>query len=206
MPNSGRAADTPERCTPPPFGVQSTLAVGAQTYFVLGIEHICRGSIICCCARLPSCSRPLDVVKTITAFTVAHSITLAGAALGYFTLPQAPRRSHHRAQHCICRQRARRLGRLSESYPCLSPLPSGSARLRLRGGLECPRVAAGLLMSPWPAQLQSRCRGGATHVRRRRPARPPSCQGALRRPRRGRAAWPLPTASVLSRRSGSCRA
>jgi hypothetical protein len=29
-------------------------------------------------------------VKTITAFTVAHSITLTGAALGYLSLPQAP--------------------------------------------------------------------------------------------------------------------
>jgi hypothetical protein len=28
--------------------------------------------------------------KTITAFTLAHSITLAGAALGYFSLPQRP--------------------------------------------------------------------------------------------------------------------
>jgi hydrogenase/urease accessory protein HupE len=28
--------------------------------------------------------------KTITAFTVAHSITLAGASLGYFSLPQKP--------------------------------------------------------------------------------------------------------------------
>lgn len=29
-------------------------------------------------------------MKTVTAFTVAHSITLAGAALGYFSLPQPP--------------------------------------------------------------------------------------------------------------------
>jgi hypothetical protein len=30
------------------------------------------------------------LVKTITAFTIAHSITLGGAALGYFSLPQKP--------------------------------------------------------------------------------------------------------------------
>ncbi len=30
------------------------------------------------------------LVKTVTAFTIAHSITLAGAALGYFSLPQKP--------------------------------------------------------------------------------------------------------------------
>ena len=30
------------------------------------------------------------LLKTITAFTVAHSITLAGASLGYFSLPQKP--------------------------------------------------------------------------------------------------------------------
>ena len=29
-------------------------------------------------------------MKTITAFTLAHSLTLAGAALGYFSLPQKP--------------------------------------------------------------------------------------------------------------------
>jgi hypothetical protein len=30
------------------------------------------------------------LVKTITAFTIAHSVTLAGAALGYLSLPQKP--------------------------------------------------------------------------------------------------------------------
>ena len=30
------------------------------------------------------------LAKTITAFTIAHSITLAGATLGYFSLPQKP--------------------------------------------------------------------------------------------------------------------
>jgi len=30
------------------------------------------------------------VVRTITSFTVAHSITLSGAALGYLSLPQKP--------------------------------------------------------------------------------------------------------------------
>jgi hypothetical protein len=30
------------------------------------------------------------LVKTITAFTVAHCVTLAGAALGYLSLPQRP--------------------------------------------------------------------------------------------------------------------
>jgi hypothetical protein len=30
------------------------------------------------------------LVKTITAFTIAHSITLAGASLGYLSLPQKP--------------------------------------------------------------------------------------------------------------------
>jgi hypothetical protein len=33
---------------------------------------------------------PWMLVKTITAFTLAHSITLAGASLGYFSLPQKP--------------------------------------------------------------------------------------------------------------------
>ena len=30
------------------------------------------------------------LTKTITAFTFAHSVTLAGASLGYFSLPQQP--------------------------------------------------------------------------------------------------------------------
>jgi hydrogenase/urease accessory protein HupE len=54
-------------------------------YLTLGIEHILTGfdhlSFVLCLMLLVS--GRLKLLKTITAFTVAHSITLAAAALGY---------------------------------------------------------------------------------------------------------------------------
>jgi hydrogenase/urease accessory protein HupE len=54
-------------------------------YLTLGVEHILTGfdhlSFVLCLVLLVS-GRP-KLLKTITAFTVAHSITLAAAALGY---------------------------------------------------------------------------------------------------------------------------
>lgn len=72
-------------------GVQSTLEV-AQTYFLLGIEHILAGldHLLFVLALSLLIRDHWMLVKTITAFTAAHSITLAGAALGYFNLPQPP--------------------------------------------------------------------------------------------------------------------
>ena len=69
----------------------STLEV-AQTYFLLGIEHILSGidHLLFVLALILLIRDRWMLVKTITAFTVAHSITLAGAALGYFSLPQPP--------------------------------------------------------------------------------------------------------------------
>ena len=65
----------------------------ASAYTVLGIEHILeRHTIICC-----SCFGLLFLVGfqrkllwTITAFTAAHSLTLASAALGLLTLRSPP--------------------------------------------------------------------------------------------------------------------
>jgi hypothetical protein len=67
-------------------GAQSLWEV-AQTYFGLGVDHILSGydHLLFVLIR----NRWL-LVKTITAFTVAHSITLAGASLGYLSLPQKP--------------------------------------------------------------------------------------------------------------------
>jgi len=72
-------------------GVQSTLEV-AQTYFLLGVEHILAGldHLLFVLALILLIRDRWMLVKTITAFTVAHSITLTAAALGYFTLPQPP--------------------------------------------------------------------------------------------------------------------
>lgn len=72
-------------------GAQSGLEV-AQAYFLLGVDHILSGidHLLFVLALMLLIRDPCMLVKAITAFTVAHSITLAGAALGYFSLPQKP--------------------------------------------------------------------------------------------------------------------
>ncbi|MDN3651424.1 HupE/UreJ family protein [Thalassotalea ponticola] len=64
----------------------------AVTYAVLGIEHILLGidHLLFVLALLLIVRGFKTLIKTITAFTVAHSITLAGVALGYFSLPPTP--------------------------------------------------------------------------------------------------------------------
>ena len=84
------------RLTPaaPSFVVDSaphTLDVAA-TYVWLGIEHIWLGIdhllfLLCLLILVPERRR---LIGTITAFTVAHSITLAAATLGVVRLSQAP--------------------------------------------------------------------------------------------------------------------
>jgi hydrogenase/urease accessory protein HupE len=63
-----------------------------QTYFRLGVDHILSGFdhllfVLCLILLIGS---PWMLLKAITAFTLAHSITLAGATLGFLSLPQAP--------------------------------------------------------------------------------------------------------------------
>ena len=62
------------------------------TYFMLGVEHILGGidHLLFVLALMLLIRDPWMLVKTITAFTLAHSITLTGAALGYVSLPQTP--------------------------------------------------------------------------------------------------------------------
>lgn len=67
--------------------VNSSMSVGS--FFFLGVEHIVTGydhllfllALILCGGNL------VQLVKIITAFTLAHSITLAAAALNIITLP-----------------------------------------------------------------------------------------------------------------------
>ena len=63
-----------------------------RTYMVLGVEHIFGGidHLLFILGLLLLVGRGWMLVKTITAFTVAHSITLAGATLGWLQVPQAP--------------------------------------------------------------------------------------------------------------------
>ncbi len=64
----------------------------ARTYIVSGIEHILFGfDHLLFVASLMLIVRDWRMlVKTVTAFTVAHSITLTFATLGWATLPSAP--------------------------------------------------------------------------------------------------------------------
>lgn len=64
----------------------------ARTYFLLGVEHILLGidHLLFVLALLLLVRNTWMLVKVITAFTVAHSITLAAAALGWAQVPQAP--------------------------------------------------------------------------------------------------------------------
>ncbi len=64
----------------------------AKRYLALGIEHILLGidHLLFVLALLLMVRGPWMLVKTITAFTVAHSITLALASLGVIEVPSAP--------------------------------------------------------------------------------------------------------------------
>ena len=64
----------------------------ARAYAVLGVEHILGGidHLLFVLALLLLVSNWRRLVVTITAFTVAHSITLAGATLGLMRVPQQP--------------------------------------------------------------------------------------------------------------------
>ena len=84
------------RLTPdhPFFDVESTpgnLEV-ARTYLILGIEHIWLGFdhllfVLSLLLLVPGWGR---LVKTVTAFTIAHSITLTAASLGAVRVPGGP--------------------------------------------------------------------------------------------------------------------
>ena len=68
-------------------------AVGvARTYLVLGVEHILSGvdHLLFVLALLIITRGGVKLVKTVTAFTVAHSVTLTLAALGYIHVPRQP--------------------------------------------------------------------------------------------------------------------
>ena len=64
----------------------------ARTYLVLGVEHILLGvdHLLFVLALLFLVSSWGGLVGTVTAFTLAHSLTLAAATLGWVYVPQAP--------------------------------------------------------------------------------------------------------------------
>lgn len=63
-----------------------------QTYIRLGIEHILLGidHLLFVLALIILVSGWGNIVRTITAFTIAHSITLSLAALGHVSIPGPP--------------------------------------------------------------------------------------------------------------------
>lgn len=64
----------------------------AGSYTFLGIEHILFGidHLLFVLALLIITNGTMRLIKTVTAFTVAHSITLALATLGFVHVPSAP--------------------------------------------------------------------------------------------------------------------
>lgn len=78
----------------PAFEVDSRAGSGqvAHTYFALGVEHILLGidHLLFVLALVLLASGWRQLLGTITAFTLAHSITLAAAVLGLVSLPGAP--------------------------------------------------------------------------------------------------------------------
>ncbi|SED70825.1 HupE / UreJ protein [Rhizobiales bacterium GAS188] len=71
---------------------RQTLLSVARTYLVHGVDHILFGvdHLLFVLGLLLIVRDRWMLVKTITAFTVAHSITLAAATLGYVHVPAAP--------------------------------------------------------------------------------------------------------------------
>jgi hydrogenase/urease accessory protein HupE len=80
--------------TSPSYVVQAEPGHGqiALTYIMLGVEHILLGidHLLFVLALLMIVANFKKLVATITAFTVAHSITLALAALGFVSMPGPP--------------------------------------------------------------------------------------------------------------------
>ena len=64
----------------------------SKTYFVLGVGHILGGvdHLLFVLGLLFLVGSWRRLVATVTAFTIAHSITLAAATLGFVRVPQAP--------------------------------------------------------------------------------------------------------------------
>ena len=73
---------------------------------MLGVEHILRGidHLLFVLALLILLQGTRRLVATVTAFTVAHSITLAAATLGCHPCTRSAGRGLHRAQHRLRRR------------------------------------------------------------------------------------------------------
>ena len=70
----------------------STENFGLPVYFSIGFEHLLNGydHILFILMLIYLVHRPIDILKIVTIFTIAHSITLALSAFGIFKVSQAP--------------------------------------------------------------------------------------------------------------------
>ena len=75
----------------PKFDIPNEVSIYPTSYFWLGIEHLLSGidHMLFVFGLLFLVSGALNLIKTITAFTVAHSITLALSVLDIVRVPQA---------------------------------------------------------------------------------------------------------------------
>ena len=71
---------------------EDEIANVASTYTIIGIEHIILGfdHLLFVLALVLLLKGGWLVAKTVTAFTIAHSVTLIGTTLGYLSLPSQP--------------------------------------------------------------------------------------------------------------------
>ena len=81
-------AATTRMTIPAPQGRLGVLS----TYFALGVDHILRGSdhLMFVLALILLIPNRRKLVEAVTAFTVAHSLSLAAAALGWIVVPAPP--------------------------------------------------------------------------------------------------------------------
>ena len=91
-----------------------SLADAARRYVGLGIEHILLGidHLLFVFGLLLLVRGPWMLVKTITAFTLAHSITLALATLGFVDVPAARSMPRSRSASCFSPPRSCMPGRV----------------------------------------------------------------------------------------------
>lgn len=82
------AMESPQLLVEPPQGASAV----AWSYFVLGVEHILGGidHLLFVLALLLIVRGSKRIIATVTAFTLAHSVTLAAATLGWVHLPGPP--------------------------------------------------------------------------------------------------------------------
>ena len=74
------------------LSAEASAGLGVPAYLRLGVEHLLFGfdHILFVVGLMFFVRRPMQLVQVVTAFTIAHSITLALSSLGVMTLSQRP--------------------------------------------------------------------------------------------------------------------